>query len=641
MEMATVIFEGIGKKLADPDDTDLFQPLVSDFSFGTKSIPMGNVCPEGNTFSFTSNKEFAALSINSVKGEFQYEGPLDASSTWQDPYEKTLKIYLELDLSMGKSHLRKLHKLYKFSKPCKVQSLALPVLSKFTFFLQQPEESSDPPSESNSKSGYNCLANSLQGSTIAPGDDEVNAPIVLDNWGTIFNTKDDLAKSGYVYFGGGKEVQLHMTAGTEHFQFHNAEPPKMSEGRLEFTPPSNFPTSVTFKDADGNSVQGKLKVKGLKYGFYRRDENNPDNDINHNNSLEKYFHSLDGRTKRSSSLHLFGDSSTSPSPTVVVGSASRVFAVMTAIVAETDKGKALFGGSFLQAPAAQSSSNGTTDFFESLRGSNPGAITLEGTSYTLESKKDLKDLFGDKATYEQYNSRLIVEPINLTYDSLVNPDAAKEPPDPVFKDKFGSNFIDEKAFKMTSGSSATENTIDLTLLSSSSCLLTDRVSFSVKDQSEFDENFFDKTSKKLNLKGNVIFVEEGPLELMANSVVENSGIIFVKGDVIFDGGVKCSGGTTGKVLFTVVSVGGNIELKGTNEEIQGYLVALDGKVLPQNTSKVKITGGLAVKQLVPKEWKGGAKITYDRRFDITQTDRLAYYTVNIADYFDYWDMEML
>ncbi|MBF0545644.1 MAG: hypothetical protein HQM08_14470 [Candidatus Riflebacteria bacterium] len=627
MEIASVFFNDLSEKLKDPNNPIFLEVLkASQNSFPvTIKIDKDEL---SRKFSFIGKKEFSSMSF-SWDAYFVDPKPILNGDPWNDPWEKLCEINLNIDLSTGKLPLKLLRKSFKFSKPCKIQQLSPPVLSKFTLFIKNPELTDEK------NEGYNCFENTIDGKSTQTAK---NLPIVLSNSSDIKQT--DLKKVGFVFLGGNQETQLHVTSGGdpeygEFFQLLNIQKPEVKAPVFKY---KDLPTSFskTVKLSDSPLVQAKLEVQGILFGFYLVDNSNPvPQDMNYKRTLGKYFTSSgqNSRTKKSSVLHLIGNLK-NPSPTKVIGKVKRVFPQYSALMADVDNDGKNDGVLAMMntPPDYVTPSGGTIDFWESVV--QPKTFKNKNTNQEISlSSFSVENLFGSKDQYMSFSSKLIMEDYNTSYNFLMD-SSMEMPPKDFFKAVTGENYqISGEKVKIAHESDGRVFfNSDLNSLSTK-IILSDRISMTAENQDEFFKECMENNS--LNLRGQTVFIKKGPLTLPAGLEIETAGILAVKGDITVSGKISKKGEAT----LSLISVGGNILLKGVNEKVQAYLVALDGTVKNLTNTPLQIEGGIAVDRLPPESFANGGTLIYDCAFDPTRLQQEKSYSVQIGDYFDKWNFE--
>lgn len=626
-EVSNVVFESIGAELANPSGA-LFKQLVR---AGPDDFPVkvsGLDETWAKSFAFSGRKEFAGLSCE-IDARFDGYAPLAALSQWKDSREKLCRLDLTIDISLGRRPMRRLGKTYKFGKPCKVMGMTLPVVSKFTLFVSKPEDTSE------TAEGYNCFENFIDG---RPAQSTKNLPLIL------FNSPDyrqiDLRKVGYVFLGGDKDLELHVTSGGdseygEFFHFFNINKPEIQPPLFSLnTLPDTLAFKQDFRLSDSPPTTAKLGLQGVLFGFYVIDNSNPPADMNYKNTLEKYFCSANSRRMKSSSLHLFGNIA-NPSPTIVLGRVKRVYPQYVALTADLDQdGRSDGILTMLRAPAEYTTSGGTkAALWDTLKLPANFFSKKKNVQVGLGSVS-MQKIFETEKNYLGNSSRLVKEEANRAYDYLLD-QGRKFPPPTQFQTKnYGAYLQTGEDFKLshlsTGGSIFQGNLKKI----DESALLTDRITHVVEDAAQFSAQYL--VNGELDLRGRAVMVKKGPLELPTRLQVSKGGILVVKGEIKVSGGITCE---TTDVVLTLASFGGDIVLESGNDEVQAFLVALGGTIKPGKlNTPVKIKGGMAVSRLKPTDWPAGARITYDTRYDPSQAGE-EFYTALLADFFETWSVD--
>jgi hypothetical protein len=634
-EIFNHVYAGIAAELRQPK-SPLFLTLLkaqgADFPL---TVP--KVWTEA--FSFQNRPDLPRITP-AIEARIEGYAPLE-NGTWKDPWEKFFTIRLTVRLSLQIGTLRAMRKIYRVSRPGKIQSLVLPVVSKFTLFVSAPE----PTNEKNP--GYNCLRNTIDGKPLSPTDANkgVEAPIVLYHSAEAKMT--DLSRAGFVFLGGAQDIDLHMTNGGdsqcgEIFQFYPMTQPRNSPPLydLKVLPVTQaFQNPVSLASA---TVQGKLGIQQTFFGFYEQDSGAPPKSMNIDGALGYFFERTPHRPMDSSCLHLCGTFG-NPSPGLVIGNVWRMFAVYSGLTINVDGDDRPDGLlTLLKQPAGLNSVNGSLEAFWNLLPLPDFFFNRKtGESLLLDQKASLKDLFGSAAVYLTFASTLMVEPYNQVYEYLTNEtEGAGYPPSGkfaqfAFKDIASASYhFSGSAFEMKLAHAPAPFILDLHKIKGTD-LLNHRLQEMVDGETEFRQRFC--RGSELDLRGKTVLVKSGDLELPAALDIKSPGTIVVKGDVHLRGNLTASGKTP---ALTIISLDGTIFLDGSNPEIQAYLVALNRTVRPTQKTRVKIQGGLAVKSLIPAHWPAGGTITYDSRFDYTRPEREVFYSVAIGDYYSSWEMDM-
>ncbi|MBF0501518.1 MAG: hypothetical protein HQM09_15370 [Candidatus Riflebacteria bacterium] len=644
MEMEAVIFDELGKQLKK-SDSSIFKDLLKTATDATELDVSGYNGLWDKKFSFLGKKEFARLSWSSTVKFVNFSG-LAGTGKWNDPFEKLCRINVDLDLSIGHIASKKLRKLYQFSRPCKLQRLGLPVVSKFSLFVKNPEKTNG------NTEGYNCFENMHDGNPTQANysGTQKSMPLILFNSTKVGLT--DITDAGYVFLGGQEDIELHTTAGNhpdygESFLFCSMSKPLSSVIVFDM---NVLPSTAAFAPAgiqlatSPSTLQGVLGIRSVVFGFYS--VNNLGESMNYLDTLSRWFDPSNMVTMNSSFLHIYGSMS-NPTPTMVLGRVKRTYARYAKLVARLAGRQDVQGVCWLKNPAPMNNTAGQSlDSWSQVP--FPGSLDDKktGISYSVATAAlSMISLFGSPSapatawsSYLDYASGLCNEEYNRVYEYVFRKDDDKDfpPSKKTFEAKFGTYQQTGETFALTRKN--TGNTLfqsDLNKISTLD-LLKDRISIQVRDQAEFDQ-LFKNDDGSYDLRGQVIKIQGGAFEFPAGAKIHTSGIIAVAGKISLKGGVTCDS----KVLLSLVSIGDNITLEGSNEEVQANLVALDGTVVSASKSSIKIKGGVAVNKLSPKDWKYGGQVTYDERFDPIQSSREDTYVVAIADYHDRWKVDQV
>jgi hypothetical protein len=636
MQMEAVIFNELGKQLKNPE-SQIFADLLLKTTPETETLALTNSLWK-NKFTFLSQKEYQKMGWDATVKFIDFKG-LIGTGKWTDPLEKMCRISVELNLSIGHLAARKLRKKYLFSRPCKIQRMALPVVSKFTLFVKEPEKTqAEIP-------GYNCFENMHDGNPTqnSYSSPEKSLPIVCCNAAKAGQT--DLAKAGFVFLGGNDSIELHMTAGThpdygESFQFFPIGKTNSSVVVFDLNTAPDTPgfaaAGITLDSA--SDLKGALGIRAVVFGFYS--VNTSGETMNYEDTLSRWFVPENAVTMNSSFLHLNG-SLTSPTPTIVFGKVKRTYARYSKLVVTLSSRTDKQGICWLKNPVTMQTTSGqTVDHWDLVP--FPGSFTDKKTSQSYSLSNDvlaMSNLFLSWDAYLSCASGLFSEEYNRVNDYLMRAESDKgfPPQEGDFKTKYGSYEITGEALKLVRNDSEIvlfENNLnELT----TEDLIKDRTTIEVADQKEFD-TFFKTDTTTYDLQGQIIRVKKGPLTFPAGTVIATSGIVSVEGEIVLSGGLQYK---DEKSLLTLISKGKNITLSGENVQVQANLIALDGTVKSTSMSRVNLKGGVAVKTLSPKDWKAGGLISYDDRFDPLQMPTEGTYVVQIADYHDRWNIEQV
>lgn len=643
IEIGAVIFDELGKQLKNPAG-DIFKKLLQAATDTTELKISGYDSLWEKKFSFLGKKEFARLSWSSTVKFTEFSG-LSGTGKWNDPLEKKCRVTVDLDLSIGHVASRKLRKLYLFSRPCKIQRLSLPVVSKFSLFVKNPEKTQGITD------GYNCFENMHDGNPTHANDSSPvkSLPLVLFNSPKL--KLADITKAGYVFLGGNDELELHTTGGGhpeygESFLFCSMGKPISSIVLYDL---SSLPSTTGFAAGGVNLcedplLKGVLGIRVAVFGFYA--VNNLGETMNYMDSLSRWFDPSNAITMSSSFLHLYG-SLANPSPTLVIGRVKRAYARFSKLGVKLENRADFQGLCWLKNPAPMQKSSGQkVETWDMV--TFPGTFDdrKTGKSYSLATESlTMPTLFGNPKdpsgawnAYMDRASGIYSEEYNRIYDYLFRKDEDKEfpPSESSFEKKFGPYLQTGESFSFSRTDPKTALFQgDLNKITSDD-LVKDRITIQVKDRKEFEE-WFKQSDGTFDLRGQVVKIGDGGLEIPAGAKFVTSGMLVVPGDITVKGALACDE----KAVVTLVSLGKDILLQGTNEEIQAHLVALDGTVKSAAKSTLKIKGGMAVKSLSPKDWKAGGTVTYDDRLDPTQTGQESMYAAYIADYHDRWKVEQV
>lgn len=627
-EVAGAVFQSLAKSLKNPEDTN-FKTLLKGSSSGDLSAtwPISFNIAEANDL---------RIVINDIEVSYKTTKKIGSADKWLDPWEKLFELTLHVDISAGRSRFRMFRRRYHFTRQGKVHRLILPLLSKFTLFIRQPEQTDEQ------NSGYNCFDNFVDGEV---GQTSRVYPLRLNNGSA--HQKEDVLNAGWIFLGGDREIQLHATSGNhinngELFQFHSITSPEKSPPMFEF---NQLPGTPVFNNGAmflDSAIKATVKIRGTYFGFYKWDKK-LGSDMNKQGILQRYFSSAQSRTMSSNALHLTGTYD-SPSPTIVVGKVKRVFAYYSGLIysANGEGGSAKFLD-MLESPPVVVTDDNQQSFWQTVNlervfsGEKFARDKLEFSALEVNAEK----LFATSANYLKFASNLVIEPYNRVYDYMYN-DSGQLPPPEKFSKKTGFSYeISGENLQLKDG-------LTDELLFNGNCntfssedLVRDRVNVVIKDQ----ESFFDlfKEENTLNLDRNVILVK-GPLELPDNLEILSPGIIFVEGDITLKGGIKkCETGN-----LSLVSLGGDIIIGAVNQEIWAHLATLDGTIYPNNNNPVKIYGALAADKIDlagnangQRKWAGGGDLVYDSRLNPAQEDRDSSYAINLADFYDNFSIEKM
>ncbi len=621
LELSRVIAADVSAELQDPL-SPLFQKVLQT-PIARFPIPVsGRDTRWLKACAFYGKPDYENLSV-AIDVAFVEPEPL--TTTLVDPLEKRYSLKIALDLSMGKTSWRKLKKHLDVSYAGKIQRIVPGLLSKFTLLVREPEATDiDNP-------GYNCFENWIDGRATLSSPVR---PVVLCHRTAL--QQRDVQVAGWVGFGGARELQLHLTSGGdtesgEFFQFYTLD---QADKRPPLFTLQSIPTTSAFQSGISVSLTSPLKaqlgLQGALFGFYTVDNSNPPQDMNYNNTLERYFAAVKSRTMASSMLHLFG-SMAKPSPTRVFGRVKRVFGQYTALVADLEPadGRNDAVVTMLKNPVQVVGGGGATPFWDSF--APISSLKIKGVSLPQDIPPiTMEELFGNEILYRSVCSRLIVEDYNRAYDYLMD-QTMQLPPAALYRGRFQQTQHRLNEAMLTTPDQRQMGPEDLERLSGER-LLTNRISHVYETAEDFLADCV--ASGCLQLRGRSILVKNGPVTVPRNLKVVSSGLLAVRGELNLDGGLACESG----VQLAMVSLGGSIRLKTTNEVVQAFLIALDGTVIPEGTFPVRVVGGVAVKTMKPADWRVGGSITWDERFDPCQAPDVTSYVAQFADHADRWEL---
>jgi len=627
-EVAGVVFDSLAESLKNPDDPN-FATLLK----GSANGQLRATWP--TTFNFAEASDLR-LVLNDIEVSYKTTQKLGESGQWHDPWEKFLEFVLTVDISAGRSRFRMFRRRYQFTKQGKVLKLTLPLVSKFTLFIRNPETTDEK------NAGYNCFDNFVDGEV---GQTSKVYPVCLNNGNN--DAKDDVVNAGWVFLGGDKEIQLHTTSGNhisngELFQFHSITNPERAPPMFEF---NNLPDTAVFNNGTmflDSAIKATATVRGSYFGFYKWDKK-LGSDMNKQGVLQRFFSSAQSRTMSSSALHLTGTYE-APSPTVVIGKVKRVFAYYSGLIySASGEGSSAKFLDMLEAPPAVITNDGAQSFWQTVNlervfpGNQFAREQLEFSAHEVTAEK----LFATSENYLKFASSLVTEPFNRVYDYMYN-DSGQLPPPEKFNKTTGI------PYEITGENLQLKDKATEAMLFNGNChtfssqdLLLDRVSVVIDNQQAFFRRF--KKGNTLDLARQVILIK-GALELPDNLEIKNPGIIFVRGNITLQGGVNRSQ----QGPLSLVSLGGDLIMETVNQEIWAHLVALDGTVCPSNHNPVKLYGALAAGRLDlignqngQQRWAGGAAINYDARLDPAQANRESTYSINFADFYDDFQIQKM
>jgi len=635
-EVADRLFNELGNRLADPKDK-LFAKVVQT---GADSLPVDITNEISVDFSFLSPQNSVALSISNFVVKLQCPQQL-APNLWNDPWEKSFEICLSFDLTTGRGMWTNMRKSYRFVREARCQCLSLPVLSRFSLFIRQPEETNE------TAKGYNGLRNRSDGAILSPDDTlkGVEAPLIVYNSSKASSL--DLKNNGMIFLGGQNMIELHLTSGSdmnagEVFHFY---PGNLSEKAfpkfLLKNLPAGFSSGISFNDGARTAT---LKIQATYGGFY--DQDTKGNSMNPFGALDDFFAGDPPRTMNSSFLHLCGTMG-NPSPGIVIGQVLRVFPYYSAIVVDFSDDDVIDGLLILLASPIEFTIAGTKiNFWDLLPLPGIFAPNSGGESLQIDSGLSLEKLFGSRETYLSYACQLITEPYNQVVDYLLNQEMAIPPAQRFAQhgeiaDLTGSSdyYITGEQLKFRfpgAESSANVNLHDL----NSQKLFSGRFTESYSSAEDFLSR--NLTGNLLDLRGQTIYIDSDRLELPASLLLRSPGVICCRKDIIVKGGIQTP---EIKGPVSLISLTGNIVLETVNESVNASLIALEGTLKAPDSNSARIFGTVAVNTLKPADWRKGGSITFADYYDPTlqenQNQRAELYSVTFSDCYSEWGEETL
>jgi len=511
------------------------------------------------------------------------------------------------------------------TRKLRVQMDVLPVLSKFTLFIKKPEiEDAVSP-------GYNLFANDINGrpdtTTISPSENYM--PLILYNSGsTTASLNENIDNNGWVFLGDDRVVKLNLTSGGDfqygqYFHFYNfmQRDNAKQAGFINNTPPPFFD--------DDHSVNGSTHhyfLKHVLYGYFTV-EVEPPGTMNKCNYLDYYF-SSGLRTMRSSTLHLFG-TPICPSPTKVLGNVSQSYPIYAAITVDID-GDGKRDGVVTVLPGIKEGK------FNNLSQTNPIPSSTKNISNPSQqisldtSILDYTNVFNDEDTFMEYSSFVQSESYNYSLDYMMNNGEfppSKQALDPDFDYPNDGSDI---SFKCKGDKAYFEG--DLNNITGE--YLKERSFIECTSTAKFLREFVN--GNKLNLGCHVYISGEDTLILPKKLEVIKGGAIICEKSINFNE-IKCESDER----LSLVSLTGNIysafDNSSENSPVEADLIALKGSVGSTNSNhEVHIKGTVAVKTLMPKDYKSGGTITYPIDASPMGTDREKYTKIHVPDLAEYW-----
>ena len=586
----------------------------------------------GKSLAITLNAEAAeeltkngagSLSATITVKEAQLLADAITSSLCADPLEKLLIIEVK-----ARGEYRALSRTLSESREILVQSDLLPLLSKFTLFVKEPETSDA------TNPGYNLFANDINGKpdTVNAPADKNYLPLVLYNHGeTLAKLSYDLEDNGWIYLGGNQDVQLNLTSGADYqygqyfhfYDFLEADQSKQA-AFINDAPPSFFNSTYSY---DGKNYE--FFLKHVIYGYFTIDAGSPAGSMNKNSMLDRYLG--DGTTMRSSVLHLYG-SAICPSPTRVFGRVYQSYPIYSGVTVDVDGDKKR-DGLLTLLPAIEDGD------FSSLvtKTQIPSSIAnLTNKSVDIQIDTDnvtYEKMFGDESTYQDYMSTVIdSEPYNRSIDYMMA--KGEFPPKTHVLDEDNDYPNDGAEVKLeveTNGKSSSYFAGDLADIESDHLKSRSFLHFATSE--EFKKACLNGSTLTLN---NQVYVKSGQLELPDNLHVTKGGVIICEESISFDG-VTCQEGER----LALVSLKGNISSAFNHSSeanpAEVSLVALEGRI--GSTEKLHpfcVKGTVAAKKMEPRDIQAGGMIVYPIKNNPTAASRSETVKIHLADLASVW-----
>lgn len=541
-----------------------------------------------------------------------------------DEVEKTIKI-----LITAKAEYDRYNTVIEDTREMRVVNIIPGVLGKFVLFVNSVD---DPES-------FNLLANKLDGNF----DDRLQpherfAPLTIFADGMLgdytYPQPDAYLNKGYIFLG--KEpVKLNLTSGNNHmgenFIFTPITESPAPPTFYSYDPPVYFSTPPDFQSRRHSyqSISVAFLLYSLIRGYHTAD--NMGNDMRLGSVLSESFpdtgivSAVDPRM-RSSVLHLFGNY-TSPAPTVVFGQVHRSYAHYNAVQLETTGNQtrdAALG--FLP----QTSDYLSLDDFSPPVVAAPNGDLPPGEVINLPPDSiQIKNMFNDSATYQEWISDIKVEPYTYGYHrqlvqlspNSINPDS----PLP-FSSFFPDNFELEFHVDLNRKDKFFENSPSAI----SDDFLLEKIACSFDTNDEFMEHYFNEESLSLGSTVIIKNISEEICRFPESVNVEKGGIIIVENGDIAISSIE----SHFPEILTIVALNGDIILETTSiQPIESYLVALRGKIRNEspNNQPVSLIGGIAVDNLDPEFLQNGGDFVYDQSFDPSTQSVAALYRAFISD----------
>ena len=537
--------------------------------------------------------------------------------------------------------------------PFKVVNLVVPVVSKFTLFLPNPEPNEPSPlvPRDSGYGGYNLYENKIDGT--ATEDRPNNIPLIFYNHslGTSLGVNDyDYRKLGWIYMGetSGRNVVLHLTSGTdntygEYFHYKSLEYNNQLQAarRLEYVVnesgelPDLFKTVFSYDSDNGkhnNSIDFRIKRRRL--GFFKEDMNNPPGDMDA--GLLKI--NKNTFTVKSSCLHLFGTNKDA-SPTLVIGPVYRAYPEYAGIIVDTDSDGNQDGT--VMPLLAYEDDTPTGILQESFKAGESTKETYEfsrlkgGQSYSTAAERAFanENIFNDSFSYENLQSKIVYEPYNRSVDAMTA-EGLKIPPPP-HRD-WDSSFYPKEASEVTIPrmEEGAKPYFKGSLSSVSNSAIELRLTYRFDSLDDFRQwTTVDSEDKSLKLGYNVRIDKE--IDLRTTERVIGGGML--AGNAIKLGPLA----REGDVPFSAVALNGDITAN-FGGKIQAALVALNGSLESYGgSSTVDVLGNLAVSRLSPSAIQSGGEVRFDADLDPVLGKDNGYekgFRLFVSDAAEMWDV---
>lgn len=537
-----------------------------------------------------------------------------------DPLEKRAVVEV-----VAEGRFRGLRRRVVERRELRVQLDTLPVLSKFSLFVREPER------EGGTDPGYNVYANDINGvpDSLTVPREENFLPLIVYNHGDRYARIDhDVEENGWVFLGGPAPVRLNLTSGADYlhgqyFHFFNflANERSRQPAFRAADPPPFFRTL----HAVGDRVH-EYVLKHVIYGYFTVDRGSPPGDMNRNGLLARYF-AGGGGNMRSSVLHLYG-SFIAPSPTRVFGPVLQSYPIYTGVTVDVDE-DGRRDGLVRLLPSVDAA--GYAGVRNQASPAVVRSLSRKGEVIPLDPELlGMDRMFGAYEVYARYMSALVrSEPYNWGIDYIRSRgefpierptlDRTRDYPNP------GTRVTIARRGEV--GPDAVHYEGDLHAFDPG--VLEERALLRFRDAAAFERAFL-RPREPLRL-GVPVMIEEGGIDLPDRLLVERGGMIMARGDITFDG-VTCEDGER----LVLVSLEGDItspfDHASEVDLAQVDLVALRGRVASTDPNhELAIRGILAARTLAPRDFKGGGRVVFPIEADPTNPERGRFARVHVAD----------